>query len=99
MMVRNEHYWGRRPTFDKLIFKFITNEQAAFQSFQDEQIDRIEPTGDQFLKFTSDPEFMRKFQAHKYLRVNSGWGFIAWNLKRPMFKDRETRDGIGDAAG
>ena len=90
-MVRNEHYWNARPTFDRLVFKFITNEQAAFQAFEDEQIDRIEPVGDQFFKFSNDPEFLKRFKAYKYLRVNSGWGFIGWNLKKPMFKDKETR--------
>jgi peptide/nickel transport system substrate-binding protein len=91
VLVRNDRYWGQRATFDRLIFKFLTNEQAAFQEFQDSQIDRFEPTGDQYAKFTSDPDFMKQFQAYKYLRVNSGWAFIGWNLKKPMFKDKETR--------
>jgi peptide/nickel transport system substrate-binding protein len=91
VMVRNDRYWGQRPTFDRLVFKFITNEQASFQSFEDGQIDRYEPTGDQYAKFSVDPEFLKKFQAYKYLRVNSGWGFIGWNLRKPMFQDKETR--------
>jgi peptide/nickel transport system substrate-binding protein len=91
VLVRNDRYWGTRATFDRLVYKFITNEQAAFQAFQDGQVDRFEPSGDQFLKFSHDPEFMKKFQAYKYLLVNSGWGFIGWNLNRPMFKDKETR--------
>jgi peptide/nickel transport system substrate-binding protein len=91
VLVRNDRYWGKRATFDRLVYKFIENEQAGFQAFEDGQIDRFEPTGDQYAKFSDDPEFLQKFKAYKYLRVNSGYGFIGWNLKRPMFKDKETR--------
>jgi peptide/nickel transport system substrate-binding protein len=91
VLVRNDRYWGQRATFDRLIYKFIANEQAAFQAFEDGQVDRFEPSGDQYLQFSQDPDFMKKFQAYKYLRVNSGWAFIGWNLRKPMFKDKETR--------
>ncbi len=94
VMVRNESYWGERPTFDRLIFKFITNEQASFQAFQNGQIDRFEPDGEQFAKFSTDPDFTKQFTAYKYLRVNSGYGFIGYNLKRPMFKDKQTRTAL-----
>jgi peptide/nickel transport system substrate-binding protein len=94
VMVRNERYWSERPTFDRLIFKFITNAQAAFQAFQNGQIDRFEPDGEQYAKFAKDPDFKKQFIAHKYLRVNSGYGFIGYNLKRPMFKDKKTRTAL-----
>ena len=92
--LRNDRYWRARPTFDKLIFRFIINEQAAFQMFQDGQFDQIEPVGDQYAKFSEDPEFIKKFKAYKFLRVNSGYGFIGWNLKRPMFGDARTRTAL-----
>lgn len=95
VMVRNDKYWGERGTFDRLVFRFITNEQAALQAFQNEEIDVFEPDGDQYAKFTADPDFMKKFKAYKYLRVNSGYGFIGYNLKHAMFKDKETRRALG----
>ena len=94
IMVRNDRYWGPRATFDRLVFKFITNEQAGFQAFQNGLIDRFEPDGEQFAQFSADPDFMKKFTAYKYLRVNSGYGFIGYNLKRPMFQDKQTRTAL-----
>jgi ABC-type transport system substrate-binding protein len=36
VLVRNDKYWSDRASFDKLVFKFIVNPQAAFQLFQNE---------------------------------------------------------------
>lgn len=94
VMVRNEHYWGERPTFDRLIFKFITNPQAAFQAFQSSQIDWFNPDPEQFLKFSQDPEFLKSFIAFKYQRPGSGYSFIGYNEERPMFKDKLTRQAL-----
>ena len=32
MLVRNDTYWGLKPTFDRIVFVFIQNPQAAFQT-------------------------------------------------------------------
>jgi len=95
VMVRNDKYWGERPTFDRVVFKFISNEQAGFQAFQNGEIDRFEPDGEQYAQFSKDESFLKKFKAYKYLRVNSGYGFVGYNERRPMFKDKETRRALG----
>lgn len=98
--VRNDKYWGPRPTFDKLIFTFIQNPQAALQSLQSGQLDALStedngsPTPDQFLEFSKKPEFLEKFTAEKYARPTSGFYFIGYNEARPMFHDKETRQAL-----
>jgi len=90
-MVRNERYWGERPTFDKLVFRFIENPQAAFQTFQNGDIDIFGPTADQYVKFSTDEDFLKKFIAVKFPRPNAGYSFIGYNEKKPIFADKFTR--------
>lgn len=95
VMVRNENYWGDRPTFDRVVLKFITNEQAALQSFQNGQLDILHPDPDQWVKFTADADFMKGITAYKYLRPDAGYTFIGYNQARPQFADKETRRALG----
>jgi peptide/nickel transport system substrate-binding protein len=88
---RNENYWGERPTFDKVVFRFITNQQAALQAFQNEEIDEFTPAPDQYVQFSKDPAFLAKFQAFQFKRPNAGYRYIGWNTARPMFADKLTR--------
>ncbi|HUO07029.1 MAG TPA: peptide-binding protein [Phycisphaerae bacterium] len=92
--VRNERYWGERPTYDQIIMKFIKNPQAALQDFENNQLDLFSPNPDQWVKFTGDPEFMSKFTTHKYLRPDAGYMFIGYNEMKPMFGDKETRQAL-----
>ncbi len=93
-LVRNENYWGTRPSFDRIVYRFISNSQAALQAFQNEEIDGVTPQPDQFIKFSSDPEFLKKFKVFKYQRPNAGYRYIGWNLRKPIFKDKITRQAL-----
>lgn len=94
VLVRNEKYWGDRPTFDRVVFKFIQNPQAAFQAFQNDQIDSFDPDPEQYVKFSNDPEFLKKFLAYKFPRPNSGYTYVGYNETKPMFKDKLTRQAL-----
>lgn len=92
-LVRNENYWGQRPTFDRIVYRFIPNPQAALQSFQDGQLDSISPLPEQYVRFENDPSF-REYTKYAFPVPNSGYRFMAYNLKRPVFKDKLTRQAL-----
>ncbi len=94
VLARNDKYWSDRPTFDKLVFKFIINPQAAFQSFQNEQIDSDDPDAEQYAKFSEDAEFTKKFTLYKFPRPDMGYTYVGYNLVKPMFKDKLTRQAL-----
>ncbi len=94
VMLRNPYYWGEKPTFDKLIFKFIQNPQAALQALQNAEIDADGPDPDQWVKLSVAPDFTRRFTCEKYARVDAGFGFIGYNEVRPMFRDKLTRQAL-----
>ena len=83
MLTRNEKYWGPKPPFDKLVYVFIKNPSAAFQSFQTGDLDPAylrDP--EQFDKYSKEPQFTSKYTIHKFDRPNSGYVFIGWNEKK-----------------
>ncbi|HVX83797.1 MAG TPA: ABC transporter substrate-binding protein [Phycisphaerae bacterium] len=93
--VRNEKYWGDRPTFDRLVYRFISNAQAQLQSFLNEQLDYvgepIQPDPEIYLQYSQDPSFQKKFIAYKYSQPAAMYMYLGWNCDRPMFQDKQTR--------
>lgn len=93
-MVRNENYWGPRPTFDRIVLRFISNQQAALQAFQSGEIDSHNPTPDQFKRLSEDSEFTKNNIIYKFKRPNAGYRYIGWNLRKSIFADKETRQAL-----
>ena len=83
VLTRNPRYWGPRPIFNRIVYRFISNPQAALQSLLAGQIDvdGLEPS--QWLKYRRSKSFLAKFTTYKYLSSSSGYNFICWNLKKP----------------
>lgn len=93
-LVRNDKYWGARPTFDRIVMRFIPNPQAGLQALQNGQIDYMSPLPEQYVKFSKDADFTSRFNVLKYENPLSGYGYLGYNLKRPMFADKLTRQAL-----
>lgn len=94
VLTRNDKYWGPKPPFDRLVYVFIQNPQAAFQAFQGGDIDSFSPDPEVYTKFSKDEAFKAKYTIYKYDRPNSGYGYIGWNEKKPLFADVKTRTAL-----
>lgn len=94
VLTRNARYWGPRPIFNRIVYRFITNPQASLQSMLAGQIDvdALEPS--QWVKYHAQPAFLKHFTTYKYLSPSAGYSFICWNLNQPWFKDRATRTAL-----
>lgn len=94
VLVRNPRYWGPRPTFNRIKYLFINNPQAALQQYLKGQLDvtGLEPS--EWLKYIHQPGFTKSHTCYSYLSPLSGYLFIGWNLKKPMFHDRLTRTAL-----
>ena len=94
VLLRNPRYWGPYPTFNRIVFRFISNSQAALQEFLNGQIDEDAPTPDQWIHYTGEPGFSKKYICYKFLPPTAGYLYIGWNLREPMFHDRRTRTAL-----
>jgi len=88
---RNENYWGTKPAIDKLVYKFITNSTAAFQSLRSHDLDYYEPSSEQFAEISQDEAFKKEFNVLSYWEPSHGYSFIGWNQAREYFKDKRVR--------
>jgi len=88
---RNNHYWGRKPKIEKVVYKFITNDTAALQSVRSGHVDYMEPTSEQFAEMLTDEKFGEQFRTLSYWEPSGGYAFIGWNYATAFFKDRRVR--------
>ncbi len=87
---RNPDYWGERPRLEKIVFRIITNEDAALIAFKQGRIDfqeRLEPM--QWVRQTNSRAFLEK--ANKLYYDYPQYRYIGWNLRRPPFDDKRVR--------
>lgn len=88
---RNENYWGPKPNFDRVVYRFITNTVACLQALQSGQVDIMIPEPEQFSELTSDPDFNKRFYCLSYYEPRVPFFFIGWNMDTPCFSDRRVR--------
>ncbi len=100
ILVRNPNYWGKDEPglksmgkFERINFRFIKEENLQIEMVRKGQIDYMWPIQiENFEKKAVGGPFgttVRKVQAEN--RKPKRYGFVGWNLKKPWFKDRDTR--------
>ncbi|MBB6430591.1 peptide-binding protein [Algisphaera agarilytica] len=78
-LVRNDEYWGPRPTFDRLRWQEITDEQAQLVSLRNGDIDRYSVRPEQYVKLKDDKALNETADLYEYSAVSAGYRYIGWN--------------------
>ena len=94
VLTRNESYWGKKPSFKKVIFKVISNNMAALQALQSHSIDLLGVTPEQYIKYSKDKQFCKHFRAIKYWSPGAGYSYIGWNEDTVFFSDKRVRQAM-----
>lgn len=87
---RNPSYWGQKPHIRRIVFRIITNDDAALLAFKEGRVDfldRLNPI--QWVKQTNSRSFLAK--AHKLYYDYPQYRYIGWNLRRPLFAEVRVR--------
>jgi peptide/nickel transport system substrate-binding protein len=87
---RNEHYYGTPGSFDKIVFRIVPDDTAALQMVKAQELDYMSLSSDQYLRVEHDKRFNENYKRLLYA-APSGYMYIAWNNKHPIFKDRRVR--------
>jgi peptide/nickel transport system substrate-binding protein len=90
---RNPDYWGEKPRIDKIIFRLITNDDAALIALKQGKIDffeRLQPM--QWVKQTNSKSFLNKI--NKIYYDYPQYRYIGWNLRNPLFEDKRVRQAM-----
>ena len=84
MLVRNERYWGPKPSFDRLVWNVIGQPSARVTAFRNGDIDFLggdnPPTPEQYSKLVVDPTLK---QTHHWALTSplEAWYYLGWNEK------------------
>ncbi len=94
-LVRNENYWGPEPTFDRLVWRTISDPAAELVSFRNGEIDTYGVKPDQYEQLKSDGNLLSKADLYEYTSLGSGFRYVGWNQVRDgqptPFADRRVR--------
>lgn len=90
---RNEKYWGVKPHVLKRQYKVITDDNAALQVLQRGDLDIMGMTPDQWVSAAVNaPAFEANF--YKLTYYIPSHGYIGWNMRRPLFRDKNVRQAM-----
>ncbi len=99
VLARNEDWYGAayshskgKYNFDKIFIRFVKEENLQIEMLKKGQIDFAELTPEAYKLKTKDAPFgtsvLKKEVQNKEPK---GISFVGWNLKNPLFKDRDVR--------
>ena len=91
-LVRNDNYWGEKPSIEKLVLKIIPEDATRVMALQTGEVDFI----------SNVPPFeIKNLEAHKDIRVEMHEGFrtiyLGMVLKRPPFDNILVRQALNYA--
>ena len=89
VLEKHDAYRGEKPNLDRIVFKIITDDNAALQVLKSGEMGLMSLTPIQWVKQTETRKFKRMFDKHTYYLP--GYGYIGWNTRRPFFESRMVR--------
>lgn len=99
VLSRNENYWGRDVDglpasghVDKVVFKIINNQDAAFIELTNGNLDIHSLKPLEFKEKSWSPGFVDRFM--KGIQYAGGYTYIGWNNEHPIFQDRRVRQAM-----
>lgn len=99
VLKKNKNWWGFKvdsfkgfSNFDKIVFRFIRDRTAQLESIKKGDLSYMALSPEQYLKQTEGGPWGKTIVKEQVENsAPKGTLFVAFNLKRPLFKDREVR--------
>lgn len=100
-LTKNAEYWGNSQPYFKERFRFkrivmrpVKEDAVALEMLKKGELDLLDLTPEQYVQKTKGSEWGTKVIAVKAENAapsNFSYGYIGWNQKNPLFKDRDVR--------
>ena len=96
---RNKDWWGTKDpkragenNFGKILMRFVKDGTVAIQRLQKGDLDFNSFSVEEYKKKTNGPKWGKTvFKVKTQNKAATGYGFIGWNLKNELFKEKEVR--------
>ncbi len=100
ILVQNPHWWGRVVKSDffrikQITFKFIPDDNDELLRMSAGNLDFISLSAEDYIKKTNKKPWGETIIKKEIKNKSpSGYGFIAWNLTKPLFQDKKVRKAL-----
>ena len=97
---QNPHWWGRKAKpklhrIKQVVFKFIPDENDQLLRITAGQLDFLGLSAEAFIKKTSKKPWGETILKRKIRNKSpSGYDYIGWNLKNPLFQNKKVRKAL-----
>ncbi len=100
LLARNPDWWGfKNPAqkgmhnFDKILIRFIKEDNLQLEMMKKGQLDYLFPfQPEAFVQKTNEAPWGTEIIKHKVENLDpKSYNYLGWNLKNPMFKDKNVR--------
>ena len=98
-LVANKNWWGKKNpdlknqyNYSQILMRFVKDGPTAIQYLQKGDLDFNSLTAEEYMKKTQGPLWGKKVFKVKFQNsAPKGYGFIGWNLKHDILKDKRVR--------
>jgi peptide/nickel transport system substrate-binding protein/microcin C transport system substrate-binding protein len=99
VLVKNKSWWGYsdpsmkgRWNFERIRIRFLKDSNIAIEALKKGDIDEHPLTPEEYVKKTTGPEFGKTvIKVKTQNQAPKQWSYIGWNLRRPLFADKNVR--------
>jgi len=99
VLKKNKNWWGREVPYykgfykpDQIVYRVIKNENSSLETLKKGELDYLDLSPEQFvLKTQGAPWGAKIFKEEVQNSSPQSQGFIGFNLKNPLFADRNVR--------
>ena len=81
-LVRNENYWGPRPTLDRIVWRVISEDAAELVAFRNGEVDVYGLQPEELARLRQDPDLLEKAELYQIDDASYGFTYIGWNQRR-----------------
>jgi len=92
VLVRNESYWGEKPSLNRIVFKIITDSTVGLQVLKQGGLDEMALRPIQWERQTQSKRFEENFQKLSYYLPS--YSYIGWNARKSIFSDKRVRQAM-----
>ncbi|MDP2848169.1 MAG: peptide-binding protein [Humidesulfovibrio sp.] len=89
VLVANPDYFEGRAYIDEVVMRIIPDQSTQFMELKSGNLDQINLSPQQYLYQTEGQDWAKDYRKFQY--VSSGYTFMAYNLKSPLFSDVRVR--------
>lgn len=98
-LVKNKKWWGNKDplkvglyNYDKILMRFIKDGTIAITRLTKGDVDYLGLNAEEFIKKATGKKWDKEiFKVKTENKSPSGYGFIGWNLRKDLFRTKETR--------